>query len=126
MEAEDVEPTSSQVPVVAAPISHFSTGDDETMEKEGPENKIHRIMAGLSMCSFLLLVDEILVGYVATHELDERLVHDHKTGERVAPHVVKIGRRTECEAMVRHQLFERVLIPLARERRRLDANGWKR
>ena len=122
MEAEDVEPTSSQVPVVAAPISHFSTGDDETMEKEGPENTIHRIMAGLSMCSLLPLVDEILVGYVATHELDERLVHDHKTGERVAPHVVKIGRRAEC----RHQLFERMLIPLARVRRRLDANGWKR
>ena len=122
MEAEDFEPTSSQVPVVAAPISHFSTEDYVTMEKEGPESKIHRIMASLSMCPFLPLVDEIPVSYVATHELDERLVHDYKTGERLAPHVVKIGRRAEC----RHQLFERVSIPLARRRRRLDANGWKR
>ena len=33
---------------------------------------------------------------------------------RLAPHLVNIGQRAECEAMVRHQLFERVLTPLAR------------
>ena len=32
----------------------------------------------------------------------------------LAWYLVKMGRRTECEAIVRHQLFERVLIPLAR------------
>ena len=36
----------------------------------------------------------------------ETPVYDHKTGERLSPHQVKICRRTECEAMVRHQLFE--------------------
>ena len=66
------------------------------------------------MYSFLPLVDEIPVSFVATHEIDDRPVYDHKTGERLARHLVKIGRRTECEAMVRHQLFERALIPLAR------------
>ena len=72
-------------------------------------------MAGLGvLLSYLLLVDEIPVSYVATHEIDERLVYDHKTGERLAPHLVNIGVRTECEAMVRHQFIERVLIPLAR------------
>ena len=66
------------------------------------------------MCSLLPLVNEISVSYVATHEIDERPVYDQKTGERLARHLVKVGRRAECEAMVRHQLFERVLIPLAR------------
>ena len=32
-------------------------------------------------------VDEIPVSYVATHETDERTVYDHKTGERLAPHL---------------------------------------
>ena len=72
-----------------------------------------RTVAGLSVCSLLPPVNEISVSYVATHEIDERPVYDQKTGERLARHLVKIGRRTECEAMVRHQLFERVLIPLA-------------
>ena len=54
------------------------------------------------------------VNYVATHEIDDKPVCDHKTGERLSPFLVKIGRRTECEATVRHQVFERVLIPLAR------------
>ena len=44
----------------------------------------------------------------------DQSVYDHKTGERLAPHLVKVGRRTECEAMIRHQLFERVPIALAR------------
>ena len=74
-------------------------------------------MGGLSVCSLLPPVNEISVSYVATHEIDERPVYDHKTGERLARHLVKIGRRTECEAMVRHQLFERVLIPLARDKK---------
>ena len=50
---------------------------------------------------------------VATHEVDERPVHDHKTGEMMAPHLVKVGRQTECEGMIRHQLFYRVPIGLA-------------
>ena len=82
------------------------------MEHEGPESKRQRTVARLPVCSLLFLVDEISVSYVATH--DERPVQDHKTGERLAPHVVKVGRRTECEAMIRHQLFERVPIALAR------------
>ena len=68
----------------------------------------------VSLCvSLLLPVDEIPVSYVATHEIDDRPVHDHKTGERLAPQLVKVGRQTECEAMNRHQLFERVPITLA-------------
>ena len=62
----------------------------------------------------LSLVDEILVSCVAKHEIDDRPPHDHKTGERLGPHLVSIGRRTQCEAMARYQLFERALIRLAR------------
>ena len=65
------------------------------MEQEGPESKTQRTVAGLPVCSLLRLVDEILVSYVATHEIDERPVYDHKTGERLAPHMVKVGRQTE-------------------------------
>ena len=115
MEAEDAEPaTGSQVPAAAAPVRPFVTGDDETMEQEEPEIKRQRTVAGLPVCSLLLPVDEIPVSYVATHEIDERPVYDHKTGERLAPHMVNVDGRTECEAMIRHQLFERVLIALAR------------
>ena len=84
------------------------------MEQEGPESKRQRTVAGLPVLSLLPSVDEIPVSYVATHEIDERPVYEHKTGERFAPHLVKVGRRTECEAMIRHQLFERVPIALAR------------
>ena len=41
-----------------------------------------RTVAGLPVCSLLLLVDEIPMSYVATHEIDERPVYDQKTGER--------------------------------------------
>ena len=51
----------------------------------------------VSLCVLSPLVDEIPVSYVA---------------ERLAPHLVKVGRRTECEAMIRRQLFERVPIAL--------------
>ena len=36
-----------------------------------------------------------------------------RRGELLAPHVVKVGRQMECEAVIRHQLFERVPIALA-------------
>ena len=76
-------------------------------------------MAGLSVCSLLTPVDEISIDeipviYVATHEIDHRPVYDHKTGERLPPHLVKVGRQTEHDAMIRHQLFERVPITKAR------------
>ena len=61
------------------------------MEQEGPENKRERIVAGFPVCSLLVLVDEIPVSYVATHEIDDRPVYDHKTGERLSPHLVKVG-----------------------------------
>ena len=83
METEDTEPaTSSQAPAVAAPIRLFVTRDDETMEQEGPESKRQRTVASLPVCSLLHPVDEILVSYVATHEIDERPVYDQKKGER--------------------------------------------
>ena len=78
------------------------------MEQEGPESKRQRAVAGLPVCSLLTPVDEIPVSYVATHEIDDRPVCDHKTGERLSPHLVKVGRQTEHDAMTRHQLFERV------------------
>ena len=46
--------------------------------------------------------------------IDDRPVYDHKTGERLSPHLVKVGRQTEHDAMTRHQLFERVPIAMAR------------
>ena len=54
------------------------------------------------------------MNYVATHEIDDRPVYDHKTGERLSPHLVKVGRQTEHDAMTRHQLFKRVPIAMAR------------
>ena len=84
------------------------------MEQEGPESKRQRTVAGLPVCSLLIPVDEILVSYVATHEIDDRPVYDHKTGERLSPHLVKVGGQTEHEAMTRHHLFERVPIAMAR------------
>ena len=86
----------------------------KTVAQEGPEIKRQRSVAGLPVCSLLPLVDEIPVSYVATHEMNDRPVHDHKTGELLAPHLVKVSRQAECEAMIRHQLFERVPIALAR------------
>ena len=113
---EDTEPaTSSQAPAVAASIRPFVTRDDETMEQEGgPESETAN--RGQSPCVFShsLPVDEIPVKYVATHEIDERPVYDHKTGERLSRHLVKVGRQTEHDAMIRHQLFERVPIAMAR------------
>ena len=115
VETEDTEPaTSSQAPAVAALIRPFVTRDFETTEQEGPESKRQRTVAGLPVCSLSPPDDENPVSYVATDEIDERPVYDHKTEERLAPYLVKVGRRTECEAMTRHQLFERVPIALGR------------
>ena len=115
METEDIEPAvSSQAPATAAPIRPFVTIDDETMEQEGPESERQRTVAGLPVCSLLTPVDEIPVNYVATHEIDDRPVYDHKTGERLSPHLVKVGGQTEHEAMIIHQLFERVPTAMAR------------
>ena len=115
MESEDIEPAmSSQAHATAAPIRPFVRGSDEAMEQEEPESKRQRTVAGLFVCSLLTFVDEIPVSCVATHEIDDRPVYDHETGERLSPHLSKAGRRTEHEAMTRHQLFERVPIALAR------------
>ena len=115
MESEDIEPAvSSRAHATAAPIIPYVTGGDETMEQEGPECKRQRTVAGLPVCSLLIPVDEIPVSYIATHETDDRPVHDHKTGERLSPHVVKVGRQTGHDAMTRHQLFERAPIAMAR------------
>ena len=103
MESEDIEPAvSSRAHATAAPIRPFVTGGDETMEQEGPESKRQRTVAGLPVCSLLILVDEMPVSYVATHEINDRPVYDHKTGERLPPHLVKVGRQTEHNAMTRH------------------------
>ena len=84
------------------------------MEQEGPESKRQRTVAGLQLCSLLTPVNEVPVSYVAAHEVDCTPVYDHKTGEQLAPHFVKVGRQTEHEAMTRHQLFERVPIAMVR------------
>ena len=65
----------------------------------------------VSLCALSHL---LLTRSLCTHEIDDRLAYDHKTGERLAPHLVKIGRRTGCEATIRHQLFGRVPISLVR------------
>ena len=120
METEENKPAvSSQALAIATPVEPSVTGNDETLEQEGPESKRQRTVAGLSVCSLLTPVDEIPidgipVNYVATHDIDHRPVHDHKTGERLPPHLVKVGRLTEHDAMIRHQLFERVPITKAR------------
>ena len=108
MESEDIEPAvSSEAHATAAPIRPFVTGSDETMEQEGPESKRQRTVAGIPACSLLIPVDEIPVGYVATHERDDRPVYDHKTGERLSS---TLGEGHD--AMTRHQLFERVPIAM--------------
>ena len=93
MESEDIEPAvSSQAHATAAPIRPFVTGSDETMEQEAPDSKRQRTVAGLPVCSLLILVDEIPVSYVATHEIDDRPVYDQKTGKRLSPHLAKVGK----------------------------------
>ena len=120
METEENKPAvSSQARAIATPVEPSVTGNDETMELEGAESKRQRTVAGLSVCSLLTAVDEISmdeipVNYVATHEIDHRPVYDHKTGERLPPHLVKVGRQTEHGAMIRHRMFERVPITKAR------------
>ena len=61
-----------------------------------------------------LISDAIKHGIVCGGMAHHRPVYDHKTGERLSPHLVKVGRQTEHDAMTRHQLFERVPIALAR------------
>ena len=86
METEENKPVvSSQAPAIATPAEPSVTGNDETMEQEGPESKRQRTVAGLSVCSLLnpvdeISIDEILVNNVATHEIDHRPVYDHQTG----------------------------------------------
>ena len=119
METDENKPAvSSQAPAIAPPVEPSVPGNYETMEQEGPERKRQRTVAGLSVCSLLTPVDEISidempVNHVATHEIDHRPVYDHKTGERLPSHLVKVGRQTEHDAMIRHQLFERVPIAKA-------------
>ena len=72
---ENKPAVSSQAPAIATPVEPSVTGNHETMEQEGPESKRQRIVAGLSVCSLLtsvdeISIDEILVNYVATHEID--------------------------------------------------------
>ena len=104
METEENKPAvSSQAPAIATPV----------------EPSVAGTVAGLSVYSLLtpvneISIDEIPVNYVATHEIDHRPVYDHKTGERLPPHLVKVGRQTKHDAMIRHQLFERVPITKAR------------
>ena len=57
------------------------------------------------------------MSYVATHDIDDRPVNDQKTGKRLFPHLVKVGRHTEHDAMTKHQLFERVPISMARDKK---------
>ena len=118
MDTEENEPAvSSPARAIAVPVEPSVTGNDETMEQEGPESKRQRTVAVLSVCSLLTPVDEIdeiPVNYVATHEIDQKSVYDHRTGERLPPHLVKVGRQNEHDAMIRHQLFERVPIAQAR------------
>ena len=100
METEENKPAvSSQILAIATPVEPSATGNGEAMEQEWPESKRQRIVAGLSVCSLLTPVDEISI---------------NKTGERLPPHLVKVGRQTEHDAMIRHQLFERVPITKAR------------
>ena len=75
MESEDIEPAVSfRAHATAASIRPFVAGGDETMEQEGPESKRQRTVAGLPVCSLVILVDGILVSHVATHEIDDRPV----------------------------------------------------
>ena len=129
MESEDIEPAvSSQAHATAAPIRPFVTGSDETMEQEGPESKRQRTVAGSPVCSLLVHVDEIPVSYAATHEIDDRPVFDHKTCERLSPHLVNVGRPTEHDAMTRHQLLSCLNVFRSRwlEVRKTDVNGLMR
>ena len=81
MESKDIEPAvRSQAHATAAPIRPLVTGGDEIMEQELPESKRQRTVRGLLVCSLLTPVDEILESDVATHEIDDRPVCDHKTG----------------------------------------------
>ena len=114
MESEDIElVVSSRAHATAAPIRPFVTGGDETTEQEVPESKRQRTVAGLPVCSILILVDEIPVE-LRCHTRDRRQTMTPRQSERYSPHLVKVGRQTEQDAMTRHELFERVPIAMAR------------
>ena len=84
------------------------------MEQE-PGSKRQRTVAGLPVCS---LFDPCRRDHceLRCHTQDRRQtsLYDHKTGERLSPHLVNVGRQVEHEAMTRHQLFARVPIAMAR------------
>ena len=80
METDDIEPAvSSRAHATAEQI------------REGPERQ--HTVASLPVCSLLIPVDEILVIYVATHEIDDRPVYEHKTSERLSPRLVKVAKK---------------------------------
>ena len=103
MESVDTEPAvSSRAHATAAPIRPFVTGGDETMEQK-PDSKRQSSVFSFDPCRRDYCE-------LCCHTRDRR----HKTGERLSPHLVKVGRQTEHDAMTRHQLFERVPISMAR------------
>ena len=97
LESEDIEPAvSSRGYATAAPIRPLVTGGDENARKQTTGQ---RTVTGL---------------LVAAHEMDADQSMTTRQCERLSPHLVKVGRQTEHDAMTRHQLFERVPIAMAR------------
>ena len=66
------------------------------------------------------------MSYVTIHEIDERPVYDRKTGERLAPHLVNVGRRSECEAVDQTLTVRMCADRVGSEARKSDVIGWTR
>ena len=68
---------------------HFSREVTKQWSRRGKKANDSVLWPVFLCVLFLIPVDEIPVSYVATHEIDDRPVYDHKTGERLSPHLVK-------------------------------------
>ena len=99
LEAENNETAaSSQAPVTAAQIT-IRRGSGRNNDTGGVRNRMIVLSGRLPVCSLMHQVDKLTVDYVVIHEIDYKPVYDHRTGERLPPHLVKVGRQTEHEAM---------------------------
>jgi len=81
---------------------------------EGPVSGQRRRVGALHVCSQGPNCNAVPISYVATKDIGERSVHDHKTGKELRADLVKLGRETERANMLARHLYDLVHISQAR------------
>ena len=81
---------------------------------EGPVSGQRRRVGALHVCSQGPNCNAVPISYVATKDIGERSVHDHKTGRELRADLVKLGRETERANMLARHLYDLVHISQAR------------